>query len=266
MTDHPDQCSFLLRHNSERSVILRAFCHSEQREESHGEQRTRCVSVLAAAFKLMTSLHNVTDVKPVLTKYLVGAVVCATAWGCHVHAFAGEAADVVTELQQSLITIMREGTDLGYTGRYRTIAPIVDKTHDIDNVARLVVGRHWKKLTADQRATFVRTFRDLSISTYAGRFKGYDGEQFTVRSERSLKRGKRKLVVTHFVKSDGETIQFHYVLHQVNEQWKIISVTVNGVSDLALKRAEYGGILKNEGFSALIERLQTQIRDSANGL
>ena len=214
----------------------------------------------------MTSRHNVTDVKPILTKYLVGAVVCATAWGCNVHAFAGEAADVVTELQKSLITIMREGTDLGYTGRYRTIAPIVDKTHDLNNVARLVVGRHWKKLTADQRSTFVRTFRDLSISLYAARFKDYNGEQFTVRSERPLKRGTRKLVVAHFVKSDGETIQFHYILHQVNEQWKIISVTVNGVSDLALKRAEYGGILKNEGFSALIERLQTQIRDSANGL
>ena len=267
MTDHRDQCSFLLRDNSERSVILRAFCHSEQREESHGEQQIiRCVSVLAAAFKLMKSRHNVTDVKPVLTKYLVGAAVCVTAWGYGFHAFAGEAADVVNELQQSLITIMREGTNLGYTGRYRTIAPIVDQTHDLDNVARLVVGRHWKKLTAAQRSTFVRTFRDLSISTYAGRFKHYDGEQFNVRSERPLKRGTRKSVVAHFVKSDGETIQFHYILHQVNDQWKIISVTVNGVSDLALKRAEYGGILKNEGFSALMERLTNQIRDSANGL
>ena len=214
----------------------------------------------------MTSRHNVTDVKPILTKYLVGAAVCATAWGYGFHAFAGEAADVVTELQKSLIAVMREGTALGYTGRYRTMAPIVDETHDLDNVARLVVGRHWKKLTADQRSAFVRTFRDLSISTYAGRFKDYAGEQFTVRSEQSLKRGARKLVAAHFVKSDGTVIQFHYVLHQVNDQWKIISVTVNGVSDLALKRAEYGGILKNEGFSALIERLTNQIRNNANGL
>ena len=207
-----------------------------------------------------------TNVKPILTKYLVGAAVCGIAWGYNVHAFAGEASDVVTELQKSIITIMREGTALGYTGRYRTMAPIVDQTHDLDNVARLVVGRHWKKLTAAQRSTFVRTFRNLSISLYAGRFKDYNGEQFNVRSEQSLKRGKRKLVMTHFVKSDGETIQFHYILHRVNDQWKIISVTVNGVSDLALKRAEYGGILKNEGFSTLIERLQTQIRDNANGL
>ena len=207
-----------------------------------------------------------TNVKPILTTCLVGAAVCGIAWGCHVHAFAGEAADVVTELQKSLITIMREGPALGYTGRYRTMAPIVDRTHDLNNVARLVVGRHWKKLTAAQRSTFFQTFRDLSISLYAARFKDYNGEQFNVRSEQSLKRGKRKLVVTHFVKSDGTVIQFHYILHQVNDRWKIISVTVNGVSDLALKRAEYGGILKNEGFSALMERLNTQIRNNANGL
>lgn len=207
-----------------------------------------------------------TNVKPILTKCLVGAAICGIAWGCNGHAFAGEAAEVVTELQKSLTTIMREGPALGYTGRYRTMAPIVDQTHDLNNVARLVIGRHWKKLTDAQRSTFFQTFRNLSISLYAARFKDYNGEQFNVRSEQPLKRGKRKLVATHFVKSDGAVIQFHYILHRVNDQWKIISVTVNGVSDLALKRAEYGGILKNDGFSALIERLNNQIRNNANGL
>lgn len=201
-----------------------------------------------------------------LTKYLVAAAVCWAAWGYGAHVFAGEATHVVTELQKSIITIMREGNDLGYTGRYQTISPVVEKTHDLHNIARLVVGRHWKGLTAAQRSTFVETFRNLSISMYAGRFKDYGGEQFQIRSEKPLKRGNRKLVATHFIKSDGETIQFHYILHQVKNQWKIISVTVNGVSDLALKRAEYGGILKNDGFPTLIERLQTQIQENAGGL
>ena len=196
----------------------------------------------------------------------VGTVVFLVAWGFCINASAGEATQVVTELQGSIIAIMQEGPDLGYTGRYQTISPTIQKTHDLDNIARLVVGRHWKGLDASQKSTFVETFRNLSISMYAGQFKDYGGEQFTIVSETSLKRGNRKLVTSHLVQSDGETITFTYVLHRVHDQWKIISVSVNGVSDLALKRAEYGGILRQDGFPTLIERLKSQIQKNAHGL
>ncbi len=199
-------------------------------------------------------------------KPLIGVVVCLIIWGYGVNAFAGEATHIVTELQESIMTIMKKGHDLGYTGRYQRIALAVDNTHDLDTIARLVVGRHWKGLDANQQSTFVETFRNLSISTYARRFKDYGGEQFTILSETSLKRGNRKLVTSHFVKSDGEKIAFNYILHQIHDQWKIIGVSVNGVSDLALKRAEYGGILRKDGFPTLIERLNSQIDKNANGL
>ncbi len=199
-------------------------------------------------------------------KPLIGVAAFLVVWGYGVNAFAGEATHVVTELQESIMTIMKKGHDLGYTGRYQSVSPTVEKTHDLDTIARLVAGRHWKEFEAGQRSAFIETFKDLSISTYAGRFKDYGGEQFKVLSETSLKRGNRKLVTSHFVKSDGKKISFNYILHQVHGQWKIISVSVNGVSDLALKRAEYGGILRKDGFQTLIERLKTQIDKNANGL
>ena len=40
---------------------------------------------------------------------------------------------------------------------------------------------------------------------------------------------------------------FTYILHQIHDQWKIIGVSVNGVSDLALKRAEYGAFFEKTG-------------------
>ncbi len=198
-------------------------------------------------------------------KPLMGVVVFLIVWGYGVNAFAEEATRVVAELQESIMTMMKKGRDLGYTGRYQSIAPAVEKTHDLDTIARLVVGRHWKGLDASQRSAFIETFKDLSISMYAGRFKDYGGEQFAILSEQPLKRGNRKLVTSQLAKSDGENITFSYVLHRVQDRWKIISVSVNGVSDLALKRAEYGGILRKDGFPTLIERLETQIQNNAHG-
>ena len=75
-------------------------------------------------------------------KPLVGAVAFLMAWGYGVHAFAGEATRVVTELQDSIMTIMKEGRELGYTGRYQTISPTVEKTHDLDTIARPVSYTH----------------------------------------------------------------------------------------------------------------------------
>ena len=203
------------------------------------------------------------------------SLACAMAfwmvWGDNARTFAGDAptgdaAHLVTELHDSLIAIMKNGDTLGYQGRYQAIAPVIDKTHDIDTIARLVVGRHWKELTETQQSAFVQTFRNLSIATYAGRFKAYGGERFAILSEKPLSRGNRTLVASHLVKTDGERITFHYIVRQIQHQWKILNISVNGVSDLALKRAEYGAVLKKDGLPILMQRLQAQIQDHARTL
>lgn len=180
-------------------------------------------------------------------------------------AFAGEASESISQLQATLIKIMKEGSTLGYQGRWKTITPVIEHTHDLPVIAQIAIGRHWTELTKEQQQKFTNTFQELSSSTYAGRFNSYSGEKFSLISEKPLKKN-RVLVQTRFVKADGKEIQFNYVLHQTNDQWKIINIMVNGVSDLALKRAEYGGILKNDGFPALLEKLRTQIQENEDRL
>ena len=175
-----------------------------------------------------------------------------------------EPSGVVKTLQDSLVAVMKNAENLGYQGRFEKLAPIVVQTHDIPYVVRLTVGKHWKSFDEGQRETLVGTFRHLSIATYADRFNGYSGERFNLVSERPLKRGKM-LVETTFTQSDGKQLQFNYVLHQKNEQWGIINISVDGVSDLALKRAEYTSLVESGGFSALILKMKDQIQRYENG-
>ena len=180
-------------------------------------------------------------------------------------ALAGEASDTVAQLQETILKIMKGGKEWGYKGRYEIITPVVDKTHDLPVIARITVGRHWKKMTPEEQVKFANTFNELTHSTYAGRFNSYSGEEFSLISEKSVKRN-RKLVQTRFVKADGEEIRFNYILHQTNDQWKIINIIVNGVSDLALKRTEYSSIFKKNGYPSLIEKLLVQIKENADRL
>lgn len=178
---------------------------------------------------------------------------------------ASEATDVVTQVQTALIAVMKNAGRLGFQGRYQQLAPVVEETHDLPFVARATLGLHWKRLDADQQATMVATFSRLSIATYASRFDGYAGERFTVVSERPLRRGSLVLVESRFIKANGDTLQFNYLLHQTGGHWRIVNIIVDGVSDLALKRTEYGSLMEKEGFPALIAKLESQIRNHTKG-
>lgn len=166
--------------------------------------------------------------------------------------------NVIQGLQETFIQAMKKGDELGYRGRLELMTPIINRSHDIDTIIRSILGANWNKLDGEQQQKITETFRKLSIATYAERFNHYDGERFEITEQRSLPRDQI-LVRSKLIPADGNSINFDYVLHQSKEGWRIINILVDGVSDLALKRAEYNAILKRDGFQALIAMLEQKI-------
>lgn len=177
-------------------------------------------------------------------------------------ATAASATEVVERFQSTLISVMSNARKLGYNGRYKRLKPAVEESHDLPGIARIAAGRYWDQLKSEQKNLFVETFGELSIVTYASRFDGYSGETFKTISERKLDSGD-VLVQSVFTQSHGEKIRFDYVLRQKDGRWAIINIIVDGVSDLAIKRAEYAGILRTGGADALIANLRTKIAQYA---
>jgi phospholipid transport system substrate-binding protein len=164
----------------------------------------------------------------------------------------------VNNLQNALIHAMREGDKMNFQERFDFLAPAVDQSHNFNLIVRTVLGGYWAQLDSEQQRLIADTFRQLSIATYAGQFKEYEGEQFKLLQQRSLPRDQ-VLVRSQFIKSDGDTVDFDYVLQQGNDGWQIINILADGVSDLALKRTEYRAILQRDGFQGLIELLEEKI-------
>lgn len=168
------------------------------------------------------------------------------------------AADVVKGFQSDLIAVMKLAQKLDYQGRYERLAPAVKKSHDLAGIARIVVGRHWSKLTNEQKEKFIETFSQLSIATYANKFASYTSEEFRFVSAQETANGDR-YVRTLLLDSKGEEIRFDYLLRRHDDRWTIVNIIVDGVSDLALKRSEYSGIVRREGYDALIAKLEEKI-------
>jgi len=169
-----------------------------------------------------------------------------------------EATQVVEKLHTSLLTVMKDGDKLGYTGRYDQLEPVIRATFDMPFISKTVLGKHWETVDDRQRSRFVETFTKLGIATYAANFDSYSGERFKVISEKEVS-GGRILVQTQLIKSDGGKVQLDYLLHRTDSEWRVVNVIAEGVSDLALKRADYSNFLKNKSFEALIAKLNEKI-------
>jgi len=165
---------------------------------------------------------------------------------------------VVEKFQAELIDVMKNGKQLGFSGRFDKLTGPVTNSHDLTKIARIVVGKEWEKLSSEQQDKLVEVFSRLSIASYAHNFKEYSGETFTFDSEAELSRAG-VVVHSHLTVPDDKPVKFDYQLKEKGDSWRIINIIANGVSDLALKRSEYTTILQREGFDALISKINEKI-------
>ena len=172
-------------------------------------------------------------------------------------ALAAEPRTVVEELHRTLEEAASSPAK-SYDARRRIIAPVVDGTHALSYIARFTLRREWRDLSEEQRTEFVAAFSELAVDSYVARFKNIQPGVFVYRSERELTAGRYE-VSMEIQPEEGEPVSLVYVLREQDGGWRIINVVADGVSDLALKRAEYQRLLADSGFDGLIDELKDQV-------
>jgi len=172
------------------------------------------------------------------------------------------ARQVVDEFQNQLLGVMKQGKELGFQGRYDKLDVAVKKSHDLPKIARIVVGKQWEELTAEQQNKLETVFSKLSVSAYAHNFKDYSGESFTFASEEETGRGG-VVIHTNLHIPGAKDVKFDYMMKKKDDSWQIINIIADGVSDLALKGSDYTSVLSRDGFDALIAKITEKIESYA---
>ncbi|MDX2316208.1 MAG: ABC transporter substrate-binding protein [Gammaproteobacteria bacterium] len=173
-----------------------------------------------------------------------------------------DAVTTVDNLHAALLDTMKNAKTLGYGGRRDRIAPVVEASFDLVFITRFTLGRYWADLGTEQRAIMVEALRRLTIANYASRFDGYSGERFETKSSKPARKGRELVRTVLVVNNDvADNVTLDYLLEETAGSWRIVNVVANGVSDLSLKRADYGAIIKTQGVDSLLARLNGQIAD-----
>jgi phospholipid transport system substrate-binding protein len=171
----------------------------------------------------------------------------------------------VEKLHAVIIDSMKRARELGYSGRYERLQPVIDATFDMAFMAEKSAGRYWKEFDDEQKKRWIDVFGRLTIANYAGRFNAYADQHFETGATESA--GFDTLLVrTRLIQPKDEDVEINYRLHEADGRWTVVDIYLSGtVSELALRRAEYGSVLQRDGFDKLIKKLEAKIVDLQNG-
>jgi len=168
-----------------------------------------------------------------------------------------QASQVVSDFQTKLLSVMQQD-DLNFDARFEQLKPMVIQTHDLAKMTRIVISKQWRSLEKEQKQQLINHIARLSIASYAHYFKSYSGEIFKIESVKQL--SPAQIYVHSFlVLPNDNDVSMDYLLKKKGDGWRIINIITNGVSDLALKRSEYGAVLKKSGFEVLLAEISAKI-------
>ena len=168
---------------------------------------------------------------------------------------AAAATDFVSKLANQAIEILSRTKDADVEQRKDVFRSILDQGFDLNAIGRLILGRHWRTASKEQRANYLKLFSEYILRTYSSMLGGYSDETFQIGSARPV--GKADLLVdSKIVGSEGPPVVVDWRVRMINDNYKVIDVSVEGVSMVLTKRSEFSSVIKNKGFDGLLDALR----------
>ena len=134
---------------------------------------------------------------------------------------------------------------------------------DIDHSARLVLGKHWRTATPQQRQRFIDAFYGSLMSNYGDALLEFTGDRIKVLPTPVAPDATSAVVRTEVKRSNGQKIPVNYSLRKTEAGWKAWDVVIEGISYVKSFREDFGAEIDAKGLDAVIQRLEAQNRRPA---
>lgn len=135
---------------------------------------------------------------------------------------------------------------------------------DADYMARRVMGKYWKRTSAEQRQSFMQSFQEKVIRTYAGAFRAYNGEQLHFDDARYSEDGQKAVVKSTIERPGGApAVNVDYRLYSIDHHWKVYDVVIEGMSLIRSFRDQVSMSIEEDGLAQTISQLAAEYQSDA---
>ena len=187
---------------------------------------------------------------------LFGLLMMLTSLACAMD----NATESVRTSVDTIIGILKDAS-LDKPAKRDKIRGVIAERFDFRAMSQRTLATNWKKASQEEQEKFVTLFSELIQNTYIGRVEAYTNETVEYPGEKVTK--GRAVVDTLIVTSNAE-IPVTYKLYLKKGRWLVYDVNIEGVSLISNYRSSYHEIVKNEGFSGLLARMEEKIKELSN--
>ena len=139
---------------------------------------------------------------------------------------------------------------------YAIIDEILMPRFDRRFAAQVVLAKHWRTATEEQRARFIEAFYNALLRKYADGVLEFDPDMIEVLPYRGDATKKRTKVRSTVLMDDGSKVAVDYELVKRKAGWLVFNVVIEGVSYVRNFRAELDSEIRGSSLEAVIERLE----------
>ena len=173
---------------------------------------------------------------------------------------------IVEETSTELLKVINEQSERikneqGYVNQ--VINDLILPVIDLQSMGKLILGKHWKKASEEQRSQFINEFKAMLIRTYAKSVADYGHAKVTVFPPQGEQKGKRHRVKSHLDLGSGTPLQVDYVFRRKEGSWKVFDLVVDGLSLIKNFRTSFSQEISETSLDALITRLANTNADKA---
>jgi phospholipid transport system substrate-binding protein len=147
---------------------------------------------------------------------------------------------------------------------YALINEVLLPRFDRKLAAQLVLAKHWRTASEEQRERFVDAFYNSLLRKYADGLLEFSEDRIEVLEFRGDTSAKRSLVKTTVTLDDGTEVPVHYDLVNRGDRWLIFNVKVEGVSYVSNFRTELDAEIRGSSLQAVIDRLEAEAGSTAD--
>jgi phospholipid transport system substrate-binding protein len=129
---------------------------------------------------------------------------------------------------------------------------------DTQYSAQLVLGKHWRSATPEQRQRFIKAFYHSLLNKYGKALADFTSDRMTILPFKGDPSEGRAIVRTEVTTDDGTRVPVNYTMRATPEGWKAWDVTIEGISYVKNFRTDIGAEIDQRGLDAVIARLESE--------
>jgi len=148
---------------------------------------------------------------------------------------------------------------------YALIDEILLPRFDRRFAAQVVLAKHWRTASDEQKARFIEAFYQALVRRYADGVLEFDPGRITVLPFRGDDTKKRTKVRTTILLDDGSKAAVDYDLVKRESGWLVFNVVIEGVSYVRNFRTELDAEIRTSSLDAVIARLESEADAAIDG-